>query len=54
MLLVAALSVAEFESVSLLDGNRLQSRAEFWMIAVHDAASFRFSHRDAGADPGAR
>ena len=30
--------------------NRLQSRAEFWMIASHDRASSRSSHRSAGED----
>jgi hypothetical protein len=34
----------------VLHRNRLQSRAEFWMIAAHDPASSRSSHRSAGED----
>jgi hypothetical protein len=40
----------EIASTPMVHRNRLQSRAEFWMIAVHDAASSRSSHRSAGKD----
>jgi hypothetical protein len=36
--------------VRMFNRNRLQSHEEFWMIAAHDAASSRFSHRSAGED----
>ena len=40
----------EIASTHVHHRNRLQSRAEFWMIAAHDTTSSRSSHRSAGED----
>ena len=40
----------EISSTHVRHRNRLQSHAEFWMIAAHVTASSRSSHRSAGED----